>query len=77
MDGYYQAPIMSMWAREDFSIMFPATPNFHIPLAIVIQRMISTAGQLEEKLLGVSAANLTATLLGDQMGQSGVHDSST
>jgi hypothetical protein len=53
-------PIMRMWERGEFSIMFPAAPNFNSVLVIGLVAMSGAAGQLEEKLQGVSAGSDSA-----------------
>jgi hypothetical protein len=50
-------PIMSMWEREEFSVMFPAAPYFYSPVFMALQAMLGAAGQREEELLGVSSGS--------------------
>ena len=56
-------PIMSMWEREEFSMMFPAAPYFYAPLFATVMAMMATAGQEEQKLLGMSAGSYMARWL--------------
>jgi hypothetical protein len=55
-------PIMSMWEREEFSVMFPAAPYFYSPVFMAVVAMLGAAGQLEQELLGVSAGSGMAAL---------------
>jgi hypothetical protein len=49
--------ITSRWERGEFSIMFPAAPDFFSVLHFVWIVMMGVAGQLEQKLQGVSAGS--------------------
>jgi hypothetical protein len=74
------APIMCMWEREEFSIMFPKHPLYSNCLGMAVMTMIGTAGQEEQKLLGVSAgSDIRAWLSRDvkDSEQSGRQDDST
>ena len=50
-------PIMSMWEREEFSVMFPAAPYYFSPVVIAVVAMLGAAGQREQELLGVSSGS--------------------
>ena len=50
-------PIMSMWEREEFSVMFPAAPYCFSPMFMAVAAMLGVAGQREQELLGVSAGS--------------------
>ena len=55
-------PIISMWEREEFSVMFPAAPYFHSPVIMAVVAMLGAAGQREQELLGVSSGSHMAAM---------------
>ena len=50
-------PVMSIWEREELSIMLPAAPYFGWVIYVVLASMHGAVGQEEQKLLGVSAGS--------------------
>jgi hypothetical protein len=69
-------PIMSMWEREEFSVMFPAAPYFFSPIFMAVVAMLGAAGQREQELLGVSAGSHWAAY-GEALESGGRQEDST
>ena len=53
-------PIMSMWERDEFSVMFPAALYCYSPMLMAVAAMMGAAGQREQELLGVSSGSHVA-----------------
>jgi hypothetical protein len=73
-------PIMSMWEREEFSVMFPAAPYCYAPVIMAVTAMLGTAGQREQELLGVSSGSHFAVMssqLDEGLESAGRQDDST
>jgi hypothetical protein len=73
-------PIMSMWERKEFSVMFPAAPYYFSPVHMAVVAMLGVAGQREQELLGVSSGSHYAALssrMDESLESGGRQDDST